>query len=720
MSIMEKKSWNSHTEEVKKANSNLERQIKQAATEYLLLNNLGTRRSTPFTWFSITKDFELRPLTSAENPLYLSNVATIKRPTLANTVQWIKDSLYKLVDQSVSNPEDSKKYKRWIDKFFRDVAKDNLVELMKSGREHPKFIEYLDQTRFKMDIRERNVRQQIAKILHKKFGDEAFEQAQKWTRTVYVLSQKSIDYIYTLFCNANKVRESRWKRIDQVFHDWDFPFITGNIMANEDEYVKVLIYLIDKNKKLYYWKRWDVWQKERSRKTSQYADILRALTDDQLRMEDLPNLWSEDYDFQRDPVTKSLADNGGKLLRESVDIQNERMWSWEMVLWKRLKSLSSCVEKIIEWKPINDVIGFRISMRWIWDHNFNDIVNISKNWFEALCVSLKKHPEEYVKKWQTIHIRSISVDNKWVFEQDQINEIVSWLNWIAPTRKRVSKASPYIEKSEWIQRMQNHYPEVVNNADMWNVVQSFYDRITWGKARWRNWWYKDFKYNIIFDIKDENWASIWERVMEVQFDDINNGKWMSNYNIRNFERWLNTQSRLSFSVSLAEARKNCEINLKKMCLWANKWTKDLSEQEKKSFFEIPFKDGDIDIQKFQTRTEYNSKKIDKAIVNIINYFLQKWTFILCYDDKVCDISWKLKDGLLTVEDLHDTEFMKNLRICSSLELATQQHSYLQQDRDRKVWIYLPEKHEIWRISLWELINPMNLWKKKDKKYSAQV
>ena len=98
---------------------------------------------------------------------------------------------------------------------------------------------------------------------------------------------------------------------------------------------------------------------------------------------------------------------------------------------------------------------------------------------------------------------------------------------------------------------------------------------------------------------------------------------MSNYNIRNFERWLNTQSRLSFSVSLAEARKNCEINLKKMCVRANKWTKDLSEEEKKSFFEIPFKDGIVDIHGFQTRTVENSETMDKAIVNIINYFLQK-------------------------------------------------------------------------------------------------
>ena len=60
--------------------------------------------------------------------------------------------------------------------------------------------------------------------------------------------------------------------------------------------------------------------------------------------------------------------------------------------------------------------------------------------------------------------------------------------------------------------------------------------------------------------------------MELQFDDINNGKGLANYNIRNFERWVNTQSRLSFSVPLREARKMCEKCLKDMWLWAKKWT----------------------------------------------------------------------------------------------------------------------------------------------------
>lgn len=722
-----------HTQEIKKTYSPLERQIKRAATEYQLLSDLGTEKCAPFTWFSITDDFKLRPLSLSENSQYLSNVSTIKRPTLTNTTQWIRSNLLELVDQDVPDPEISEQYKRWINDFFSLQFGKNLSALLKLSQKCPKCYKYLEQTKNISDIKEKNICQQLAKILNNKFWEEAFDiitieetkKDEKWNTVIEsseksILSQKSLNYIFTIFLNANKVWESWWKRIDQVFHDWDFPFITENIMANEDEYIKVLIYLIDKSKNNYYWDGWEDWQKEWSKKTSQYADILRALTDKQLMLDKLPNLWSEDSAFLWDSITQNLAKKNEELLTWVVDVQNERSWNEKMILDKRLKSLSSCVEKIIEWKKINDVIWFRISIRWIGNHNFNDIVNVSKNWFESLSANIKKHAEEYVKPWQTISIKWISVDNKWVFNLDQINEIVSLLNSIASAKQREKTAVSYIDKSKRIEKMKQYYPEVVSDENLWDVVQSFYDRITWWKVRWRNWWYKDFKYNIIFEIKDEKWNSIWERTMEVQFDDINNWKWMSNYNIRNFERRLNTQSRLSFSVSLWEARKNCEINLKKMCVRANKWTKDLSEEEKKSFFEIPFDDGPIDIHWFEIRTEENSDLMDKAIVNIINYFLQKWTFILCYDENKFDVWEKLKNWLLTVEDLYDTEFMENLRICSSLELASQQHSYLQQDRDRKVGIYISEKHKIWWISLWELIDPMNLWKKKDKKYSQEA
>jgi hypothetical protein len=77
--------------------------------------------------------------------------------------------------------------------------------------------------------------------------------------------------------------------------------------------------------------------------------------------------------------------------------------------------------------------------------------------------------------------------------------------------------------------------------------------------------------------------------------------------------------------------------------------------------------------------------MDEAIVKIINYFLQKGTFILYYNPEVQEKEETIQiDRLLTVDDLHNPQIMKNLHICSSLELASQQHSYLQGDWERKV------------------------------------
>ena len=158
-----------------------------------------------------------------------------------------------------------------------------------------------------------------------------------------------------------------------------------------------------------------------------------------------------------------------------------------------------------------------------------------------------------------------------------------------------------------------------------------------------------------------------------------------------------------------------------MQLRAKKWNQEVWKTSKKNFFDIVFDDWSvINISSFSRRNNANSKALDIAIVKIINYFLQKGTFVLCegWDDEAKN--FKLKNKLLTVQDLHDFDVMKNLHICSSLELAAQQHSYLQQWWDRKVWIYLSDIDEIGRISLGELIDPMNLWKKRDPKYSADL
>ena len=160
-----------------------------------------------------------------------------------------------------------------------------------------------------------------------------------------------------------------------------------------------------------------------------------------------------------------------------------------------------------------------------------------------------------------------------------------------------------------------------------------------------------------------------------------------------------------------------------MWLWAKKRSAEANtKEEQKALFEISFPGWSIiNISWFWKRNKQNTKTMDEAIVKVINYFIQKWTFILCYDPSLqSQENFKPINRLLTVDDLHNPLTMKNLQICSSLELASQQHSYLQQNWDRKVWIYLEDQQDFGRISLWELINPMNLWKKKDETFSVQL
>lgn len=720
-----------HTEEIKKKYSTVEREIKRQLTEIILLNNIWFKDNV-CRWLSITKDFKIRRLSPDENSKFLSNPSTIKSPVISLTTQKVKANLFKLIDQHIDNNVIASKYKSWINDFFSDLQKENMKTWhhMLESNSHDSnhnFIKYLRQCKESADIKKANIKMQLAKVFYAKFGEDAF--CIKTTRNkkdIITFSEKSLNYIYTLFYNANKVWESWGKSIDKVFHDGDYPFITENIRVWEADYVDVLTYLVDKSKSIFYGKRWSEWQAQWSRKKSQYADILRALTDDQLDMDKLVwDVHNENPDFKRDGTTQNLATIWWWLLENVVVTHNTTIpvENKKLKLSKRLKSLSSSTEKIIEWKKINDTIWFRLSMRGISDQNFDDIKKISKTRFEMFNASLKTFPTKYVPEWYTIEIKDVCIDNKWIFEPEQVDEIVQELNKIVPTMNRPVTKSPYISIDEREKRIDKHYPDIKNDTQKWDAIQTFYQRISMWKSRWKNGWYKDFKFNITFDVKDPKWVSVDEKAMEIQFDDINNGKWLANYNIRNFERWLNTQSRLSFSVPLSEARKSCEKNLKKMYQWAKIWTeKWLTKEEKQSFFEIPFDDGSvINISQFRKRNDGNSRNMDNAIIKIINYFLQKWTFILCRSNKSGQHEpLKLNNWLLSIEDLHDSQKMEDIHICSSLELASQQHSYLQQNWDRSVGIYLANQHDTGWITVWELIDPMNLWKIKDKKYSANI
>ncbi len=711
-----------HTEEVKKRYSNVEREIKRQLTELLLLNNISAPKYI-CRWLSITKNFKIRELTPAENSKFLSNPSTIKSPVLNLTVDSVKMNLFELIDENVQEQDIANKYKLGITEFLWWLYIWNMNKIRSCWES---FRKYLSQAKknCEWNIWKYNVQSQVAKILYSKLWDKAFDykENENWWKTI-ILSELSLNYIQKIFYNANLVWEKRWKSLDKVFHDSDFPFIAENIKATENDYIDAIVYLVNKWKLNYYGKRWENWKNERSKKTSQYADILWALTNNQLWIQVDDN---KSLEFQWDTITQNLYKIWWWILENEVNTYNDSISSkWKILsLDKRLKSLSSSTEKIIEWKKINDAIWLRVSTTWIDKQDFDNIKNISKNWFTRLRASLRSCPTKYVPEWYTICIKEVTVDNKDVISPKQMNIIISELNKIIPTKKREKIDSPYINQKEWENRIQSHYPEKIQDTVEKELLQTFFQKISWWKARWVNWWYKDFKYNIVFEIKDKTWNATWERTMEVQFDDINNGKWLANYNIRNFERWLNTQSRLSFSVTLANARKNCETNLKKMWLWANKWTQNMDEEAKKEFFQIKFDDWSvIDISDFRERTQKNSKKLDEAIIKIINYFLYKWTLILCCRDNEIWEEWNkqpLPKKEFTIDDLKNTALLNDIRFCSSFELSLQQHSYLQKNWDANVWIYIPNKQRIWWIKLGELINPMNLWKKKDPQFSAKV
>lgn len=721
-----------HTEKLKKDYSIVEREIKRKLTEIFLLSKIWLDKYT-CRWLSITKDFKIRELSPNENSKFLSNPSTIKSPTLTLTQDKVKKDLFNLIDKKIKDKSIAEKYKIGIKSFLHNLSQWNIKYIIENTNESSKFFNYLKQQK-NVEIEKKNVSNQIAKIVFNKFWEDAFDISIEWWKETIVLSKKSLNYIYTIFYNANKVRESRWNTLDQVFLDWNFPFITDNILATEEDYITVIIYLVDKSKKDFYEDKWEK-QADRSRKTSKYADILRALTDKQLWIT-ATEKFEETPEFKRDYTTNQLKLIWWWLLENEIDdynIQSKRTNTVdEIKLSKRLKSLSSCTEKIIEWRKINDIIWLRLSTKWISQESYESIKEISIKRFNKFNASLISHPEKYVPTWHSISIKEISVDNKWVLTTQQVDEIIKNLNNIVHTWKRQKNSSPYINQGDREERIYKYYPEITQDTKKWDILKTFFSKISWWKERWKNWWYKDFKFNITFEIKDEKGNVTWNRNMEVQFDDTNNWKWMANFNIRNFERWLNTQSRLSFSSSLTNVRKNCERNLKKMQQRITNNIKD--ENEKKEFFELNFDDWTkIDISSFNKRDEKNSKKIDEAIIKIINYFIDKWTFLLYYHTKPEENQnaihwkknqiWKRPKKSLTLEDLHNKELMENLRICSSLELASQQHSYLQKNWNDYVWIYIPSQkwwQEIWRIKLWELIDPMNLGKVKDEKFSANI
>ena len=564
--------------------------------------------------------------------------------------------------------------------------------------------------------------------MNEKFWEKAFvKSVTENGKETIEFSDLCRDYLYVLFYNANAVRKDWGRNLWQVFHDSDYSFITTNEKKDIRKYLKALQYLISRDKHNPYGKRDKEWIKEWAKKTSQYADVLRALTNNQLQLENI-NYFSPQEEFwkKKDPwfawdySTQQIARIGGWIFNNTIKTHNkfERKGLPPFEFSQRNKSLASCVEKVIEGKKLNDIIGFRISMKGVNTDHFEEIKQIGKQWIKEFATSLEAYPEKYLKDWN-LKIKNIVIDNKGVLSKGQVQNFISELKSleVGEIQEREKPEPSFIDVSEREQRMKTYYKEDWKDTEKWKTYKTFYTQFSGNTKRGSNGNYKDFKFNITVWIFDKDGKEIWEKPIEIQFDDINNAEGLANFHIRNIEREVNTQSNLSFSISLSELRRIAETSLKKMS--------DRSEDKDEKFSKIDFGEGlIIDISDFYERTPENDDRINKAIVGIINYFLKKGTFFLYYQgnedaDKQDNPEKKihLTKGLLTTNDL-SLDPSNFIRVCSGLEVWNQQYSYLGSKANAFVWIYDAQAEQIRWAKIGELIDRMNLGKKKDPQYIA--
>ena len=735
-----------HTEQVKRKYSKLEREIKRKLTECFLWDHFSEKA---FLWkdvssagefkedpacrgLSFTKDFEIRILGKDENSKHTMNLANIKEDTTRKTRKIFEVEIIDLIERSVDAEDEAIKTK-YINGVKNFIA-NNQQRTINYLRDNKTYLTFISQYHFlqKSEKKEErikfNVISQVGKLMNEKFWEKAFvKSVTENGKETIEFSDLCRDYLYVLFYNANAVRKDWGRNLWQVFHDSDYSFITTNEKKDIRKYLKALQYLISRDKHNPYGKRDKEWIKEWAKKTSQYADVLRALTNNQLQLENI-NYFSPQEEFwkKKDPwfawdySTQQIGRIGGWIFNNTIKTHNkfERKELPPFEFSQRNKSLASCVEKVIEGKKLNDIIGFRISMKGVNTDHFEEIKQIGKQWIKEFATSLEAYPEKYLKDWN-LKIKNIVIDNKGVLSKDQVQNFISELKTleVGEIQEREKPEPSFIDVSEREQRMKTYYKEDWKDTEKWKTYKTFYTQFSGNTKRGSNGNYKDFKFNITVWIFDKDGKEIWEKPIEIQFDDINNAEGLANFHIRNIEREVNTQSNLSFSISLSELRRIAEKSLKKMS--------DRSEDKDEKFSKIDFGEGlIIDISDFYERTPENDDRINKAIIGIINYFLKKGTFFLYYQgneeaNKQDNPEKKihLTKGLLTTNDL-SFDPSNFIRVCSGLEVWNQQYSYLGSKANAFVWIYDAQAEQIRWAKIGELIDRMNLGKKKDPQYIA--
>lgn len=703
-----------HTEKEKKQYGKLEKEIKCTLNELLLLSRIHLAWEATSRGLSITKDFGIRELTKEENDKYLANPANIKRATLEYNEKLVKAKLFDLLERNIKDEAVQQKYKEGITTFFSDYLSTTRAKYIKNHLLYKKFLIKYHQEHKKnsnaMPIEKFNVIAKLGNILQERLGSEAFDIVDKNGQETIELSQKSLKYIASIFYNVNAVWKQWWGDLNQVFHDGDFPFIEAGEIKTFDAYVDVFCYLLSHKKHNPSWKRWDEWDQEWTRKTWQYADMLWACTDPALEFHTDEFLSRESFEFQWSDATKKMFEKAFRLLKTEVKTYNQKTGN-NFIVTARLKSLSSCLEKIIEGKKLNDVIGFRVSIEDANTGHFNDIKEISENrlarWRVNMTWEASSNDKWLDAVWKNFMIQNVTFDNKSVLDEQQIEKLQDSISALLPqttVHRRDHKENPYIKKEEWAKLMKTNYPLVYADSEKRAILCRHYDNFSGGTSRWHNGAYKDFKENITCSYIDDDGESR-QKVVELQFDDLENNIWLANYNIRNAERAINTASNSMFMKPLRQVTRMVESHLKKMANQVSgKWEK---------YSVIDFGNNvQQDISKFVCRDKDNSIDIDKTIVEIINYFIKKGKFIFYSDAK--QIITKLPKGLLLAQNLHDSYVADNLFICSNLWLSKQQHSYLLSNWSDRIGIFMPDVETIWWMKLWEILDYMNLGKKKFK------
>ncbi|PZM87265.1 MAG: hypothetical protein DLD55_02220, partial [candidate division SR1 bacterium] len=570
-----------HTAQTKKSYSEVENTIKKALTEYLTLSCMDSSKNYMCSGLSITPDFEIRELNLSENKGDRMNVAHIKSSTLEKTKENIVSSLFLTIDEQVENQAVAVAYKRGIENFFKQHTFNNIKKMRKSPLLNKFLFQYRDsyKSEKKEDITSFNILSQVAKIFYAKFGDAAFEmqkdpESGKEKIQFSPLCQK---YCQVLFFNAIEVWEKWGHNISEIFHDGDYCFITDNDQGSMDEYLDAIYYLVSREKYNPFGRRNEHGEgnKTWAKKTTQFADILWALTNEVFGLHKKVLKGDDKLEFSWDDVTKNLLNISKDKLQSKIDTYNTYFLNSEdtspLELTHRNKSLPSAVEKVIEGKNLTDITGLRVSIQKIEKSTFDLIQEkVIIPWFQEFSTDIQLHPEYYgVEKGEQLRIGKVQIDNKNVLDEKKINDLIDGLkNAGIAANKRKKPPSNYIGEDDWTIKMQNVYPEDIANKLKFDTFSAFFKQFSGGKKRGVNGDYKDFKFTMEIEILDQEGSCKEIRTMEIQFDDTNNNKGLANFNIRNIERTVNTQSNLTFDLSLEQIRKITEANLKKMWKWA--------------------------------------------------------------------------------------------------------------------------------------------------------